>query len=35
MPIDNPYIVAEDELRLHPGQTVTLTLLMHPAAGCT
>lgn len=31
VPITNPYIAAEDELRLHPGQTATLTLLMHPA----
>jgi hypothetical protein len=30
-PIANEYVVAEDELRVHPGQTVTLTLLMHPA----
>ncbi|HEX3609325.1 MAG TPA: hypothetical protein VHU14_06625 [Solirubrobacterales bacterium] len=30
-PIVNPYVVAEDELRVHPGQVVTLTLLMHPA----
>jgi len=30
VPITNPYIVAEDELRVHPGQTVTLTLAMHP-----
>jgi hypothetical protein len=32
-PITNPYIVAEDELRIHPGQTVTLTLLMYPGLG--
>jgi hypothetical protein len=31
VPIVNPYIEAQDELRLHPGQTLTLTLLMHPA----
>jgi hypothetical protein len=31
VPIANQYVVAEDELRVHPGQTVTLTLLMHPA----
>jgi len=31
VPIANPYIAADDELRLHPGQVVTLTLLMHPA----
>jgi hypothetical protein len=30
-PIKHPYIVAEDELLVHPGQIVTLTLLMHPA----
>ncbi len=30
VPITNPFVVAEDELRVHPGQTVTLTLLMHP-----
>jgi hypothetical protein len=30
-PIVNRYVVAEDELRVHPGQVVTLTLLMHPA----
>jgi hypothetical protein len=30
-PIDHPYIVAEDELQLRFGQTVMLTLLMHPA----
>ena len=30
-PIDNSYILAEDELTLRPGQTVTLTLLMNPA----
>jgi hypothetical protein len=29
-PIDNPYILAEDEISLRPGQTVMLTLLMHP-----
>jgi hypothetical protein len=28
-PIDHPYIVAEDELTLRPGQTIVLTLLMH------
>jgi len=31
-PIDHPYIVAEDELRVRPGQVVRLTLLMHPAS---
>jgi hypothetical protein len=30
-PITHPYVVAEDELQLRPGQTVMLTLLMHPA----
>lgn len=30
-PIDHPYIHAEDELHVHPGQIVRLTLLMHPA----
>jgi len=30
-PINHPYIVAEDELQLRFGQTVMLTLLMHPA----
>ena len=30
-PITNPYVAADDELRVHLGQTVTLTLLMHPA----
>ena len=30
-PIDHPYVVAEDEVVLRPGQTITLTLLMHPA----
>ncbi len=29
-PITHPYVVAEDELPLRLGQTVTLTLLMHP-----
>ncbi len=28
-PIDHPYILAEDELAIRPGQTVVLTLLMH------
>jgi hypothetical protein len=31
-PIDHPYVVAEDELLVRPGQVVRLTLLMHPAA---
>lgn len=30
-PIDHPYVVAEDELQVHLGQVVRLTLLMHPA----
>jgi hypothetical protein len=30
-PLTADYVVAEDELQVHPGQTVTLTLLMHPA----
>lgn len=30
-PIDHPYIHAEDELYVHPGQVLRLTLLMHPA----
>ena len=30
-PIDHPYVVADDGLRLFPGATITLTLLMHPA----
>lgn len=29
--IDHPYIHAEDELYVHPGQVLRLTLLMHPA----
>jgi hypothetical protein len=29
--ITHPYVVAEDTLRIHYGQTLTLTLLMHPA----
>jgi hypothetical protein len=29
-PIEHPYVVAEDEIAIRPGQTVTLTLLMHP-----
>jgi len=31
LPIDHPYVVAGDELRLFPGAAITLTLLMHPA----
>lgn len=30
-PISHPYVVAEDELRVHPGQVLRLTLLMNPA----
>ena len=30
-PIDHPYVHAEDELRVRPGQVLRLTLLMHPA----
>jgi hypothetical protein len=29
--ITHPYVVADDEIALHPGQVVRLTLLMHPA----
>lgn len=31
-PIDAPYISASDPLKIHSGQRVRLTLLMHPAA---
>lgn len=31
-PITHPYIVAEDELRVRPGQVLRLTLLMHPSS---
>jgi hypothetical protein len=31
-PIDHAYVVAEDELRVHAGQVVNLTLLMHPSS---
>jgi hypothetical protein len=31
-PIKHPYIVAEDELLVRPGQVMRLTLLMHPAS---
>jgi hypothetical protein len=31
-PITHPYIVAEDQLTVHLGETVTLTLLLYPAA---
>jgi hypothetical protein len=30
-PILHPYLMAEDELTVHPGQVLRLTLLMHPA----
>jgi hypothetical protein len=30
-PLTADYVVAQDEVHVHPGQTVTLTLLMHPA----
>jgi len=30
-PIDHPYVHAEDELLVRPGQVLRLTLLMHPA----
>jgi hypothetical protein len=36
--IEHPYIAgtdADDTLRLHIGQTVTLTILMHPAGKCS
>jgi hypothetical protein len=33
-PITHPYIVAEDEIVVRPGQTVRLTLLMHPGGKC-
>jgi len=31
VPIEHPYVVAEDELRVRPGQEIVLTLLMLPA----
>ena len=31
VPVDHPYVAADDELRVHLGQVVTLTLLTHPA----
>jgi hypothetical protein len=31
-PIEHPYLAGGDQLRIHPGQVVTLTLLMHPAS---
>jgi hypothetical protein len=30
-PITHPYLVADDELTVHPGQVLRLTLLLHPA----
>jgi hypothetical protein len=33
-PITHPYIVAEDELTVRPGQTLRLTLLLHPGGKC-
>jgi len=30
-PITHPYLFAEDELTVHPGQVLRLTLLLHPA----
>jgi len=33
-PITHPYIVAEDEISVRPGQTLRLTLLMHPGGKC-
>jgi hypothetical protein len=30
VPITNGYVLADDELHVHPGQVVALTLLMHP-----
>lgn len=30
-PILHPYLMAEDELTVHPGQVLRLTLLMHPS----
>jgi hypothetical protein len=38
VPLDHPYLLGSDEadtLALHIGQTVTLTLLMHPGGKCT
>jgi hypothetical protein len=32
LPIEHPYVVAEDELFVRPGQVLRLTLLLHPAA---
>jgi hypothetical protein len=34
VPILHPYVVAEDQLLVRPGQTVRLTLLMHPGGKC-
>lgn len=33
-PITHPYVVAEDEIPVRPGQTVRLTILMHPGGKC-
>jgi hypothetical protein len=33
-PIEHPYVVAEDQLTVRPGQTVRLTLLQHPGGKC-
>jgi hypothetical protein len=33
-PITHPYVVAEDEISVRPGQTLRLTLLMHPGGKC-
>jgi hypothetical protein len=33
-PITHPYIVAEDELLVRPGQILRLTILMHPGGKC-
>jgi hypothetical protein len=38
VPLDHPYLLGSDDadtLALHIGQTVTLTLLMHPGGKCT
>jgi hypothetical protein len=38
VPLDHPYLLGTDDadtLSLHIGQTVTLTLLMHPGGKCT
>jgi hypothetical protein len=33
-PIVHPYIVAEDQLTVRPGQTLRLTILLHPGGKC-